>query len=160
VALRGKWILVLAVHAQGCQPTDARSGSVEISTEVEQCPLIEEVSVVPLEVVVGGRIDVSATPSFGTPETLWRAKVGRFDDPRAEATTYLCTAIGAPVLTFMLWEERADCEDWVDVRVTCSADPLCGDGDLDSGEECDDGNTEPGDGCSARCRRKLRLGPD
>lgn len=27
----------------------------------------------------------------------------------------------------------------------------CGDGDLDLGEECDDNNTMPNDGCSANC---------
>jgi cysteine-rich repeat protein len=27
----------------------------------------------------------------------------------------------------------------------------CGDGTLDSGEQCDDGNTQDGDGCSATC---------
>ena len=29
--------------------------------------------------------------------------------------------------------------------------PCCGDGHLDSGEQCDDGNTTSGDGCSATC---------
>ncbi|UCF34440.1 MAG: DUF4215 domain-containing protein [Phycisphaerales bacterium] len=29
--------------------------------------------------------------------------------------------------------------------------PICGDGILDPGEECDDGNNEDGDGCSATC---------
>jgi cysteine-rich repeat protein len=29
--------------------------------------------------------------------------------------------------------------------------PCCGDGHLDEGEECDDGNTADGDGCSATC---------
>ncbi|MCX6750834.1 MAG: DUF4215 domain-containing protein [Candidatus Pacearchaeota archaeon] len=31
------------------------------------------------------------------------------------------------------------------------AGPVCGDGNLDIGEECDDGNTYDGDGCSANC---------
>ena len=30
-------------------------------------------------------------------------------------------------------------------------EPYCGDGNLDETEECDDGNTEDGDGCSALC---------
>jgi cysteine-rich repeat protein len=30
--------------------------------------------------------------------------------------------------------------------------PVCGDGTVDSGEACDDGNTVPGDGCSATCQ--------
>lgn len=31
--------------------------------------------------------------------------------------------------------------------------PRCGDGYLDAGERCDDGNTRPGDGCAADCQR-------
>ncbi len=34
---------------------------------------------------------------------------------------------------------------------TCGA---CGDGIVDPGQECDDGNTAPGDGCGATCRRE------
>jgi large repetitive protein len=34
----------------------------------------------------------------------------------------------------------------------CEADePACGDGHVDAGEQCDDGNTTSGDGCSATC---------
>ncbi len=36
-------------------------------------------------------------------------------------------------------------------RATCTV-PRCGDGVLDGGEVCDDGNTVGGDGCSADCR--------
>jgi len=32
-----------------------------------------------------------------------------------------------------------------------AAVPVCGDGVLDVGEQCDDGNTTSGDGCSATC---------
>jgi cysteine-rich repeat protein len=34
---------------------------------------------------------------------------------------------------------------------TCEGQPFCGDGILDPGEECDDGNNEDGDGCSSSC---------
>ncbi|MDR7422954.1 MAG: DUF4215 domain-containing protein [Armatimonadota bacterium] len=34
--------------------------------------------------------------------------------------------------------------------------PGCGNCELDPGEECDDGNTRSGDGCSAACRNELR----
>ncbi len=33
-------------------------------------------------------------------------------------------------------------------------DALCGDGQTDGNEECDDGNTTAGDGCDARCQRE------
>jgi cysteine-rich repeat protein len=43
--------------------------------------------------------------------------------------TYYCVAFNAPI-----------------------TEPLCGNGELDDGEECDDGNTTNGDGCSALCK--------
>lgn len=39
-------------------------------------------------------------------------------------------------------------EDSWTVNVNC---PFCGDGNVDAGEECDDGNNVDGDGCSATC---------
>lgn len=33
--------------------------------------------------------------------------------------------------------------------------PACGDGTVDAGEQCDDGNTTDGDGCSANCTTEL-----
>jgi cysteine-rich repeat protein len=36
--------------------------------------------------------------------------------------------------------------------VQTSASPLCGDGFVQSGEECDDANTRNGDGCSSSCQ--------
>ncbi|KPK33123.1 MAG: hypothetical protein AMK70_09725 [Nitrospira bacterium SG8_35_1] len=35
------------------------------------------------------------------------------------------------------------------------AEPVCGDGNLDPGEQCDDGNTLDGDGCSANCTLEI-----
>jgi cysteine-rich repeat protein len=37
---------------------------------------------------------------------------------------------------------------------------MCGNGNVERGEECDDGNTAPGDGCSATCRREIDGGVD
>ena len=31
----------------------------------------------------------------------------------------------------------------------------CGNGDLDSGEECDDGNTDETDGCDTMCKNNV-----
>jgi cysteine-rich repeat protein len=38
------------------------------------------------------------------------------------------------------------------VREEVAPPPVCGDGYLDEGEQCDDGNTVDGDGCSADCK--------
>jgi cysteine-rich repeat protein len=39
-------------------------------------------------------------------------------------------------------------------RKEASVDPRCGDHWIDAGEECDDGNTSGGDGCSAQCNEE------
>ena len=36
--------------------------------------------------------------------------------------------------------------------------PVCGDGIFDPMEQCDDGNTTPGDGCDGMCRREMYCG--
>src|SRR5262249_25783297 len=41
-----------------------------------------------------------------------------------------------------------------------SAVPVCGNGVIDSGEECDDGNTDAGDGCSPTCQIEPDLDGD
>ncbi|UCG68369.1 MAG: DUF4215 domain-containing protein, partial [Thermoplasmata archaeon] len=48
-----------------------------------------------------------------------------------------------------------DCDGDVDEDGACTA--VCGNGVVESGEECDDGNTASGDGCSATCTEE---GPD
>jgi cysteine-rich repeat protein len=37
------------------------------------------------------------------------------------------------------------------ITLTCGGTPLCGNGSVEAGEQCDDGNTVGGDGCSAVC---------
>jgi hypothetical protein len=37
----------------------------------------------------------------------------------------------------------------------CGYKPRCGDGHVDQGEECDDGNNVNGDGCSADCKKEM-----
>jgi cysteine-rich repeat protein len=36
------------------------------------------------------------------------------------------------------------------------AEPVCGNGSVEAGEQCDDGNTTGGDGCSATCRIEVK----
>ncbi len=46
-----------------------------------------------------------------------------------------------------------------DCEAAHRADALCGNGVLDPGERCDDGNDTPGDGCSESCRREVDFLP-
>jgi TonB family protein len=39
------------------------------------------------------------------------------------------------------------------------ADPVCGNSSVEAGEQCDDGNTADGDGCSSTCRIEVRPPP-
>lgn len=53
-------------------------------------------------------------------------------------------------------DDQIDCED-----LGCAADPACngcGNGVVDSGEQCDDGNAVPDDGCSPNCRLDVGCG--
>ena len=45
------------------------------------------------------------------------------------------------------------------ISVTFTQLSACGDGSLDSGEECDDGNTTAGDGCNASCQNEAAPSP-
>ncbi|HEX3759016.1 MAG TPA: TonB family protein [Kofleriaceae bacterium] len=40
-----------------------------------------------------------------------------------------------------------------------AAEPVCGNGSVEAGEQCDDGNTASGDGCSATCRIEIKPPP-
>lgn len=40
---------------------------------------------------------------------------------------------------------------------TCMAPNVCGNGELETGETCDDGNATPNDGCEASCKRSLGI---
>ncbi len=50
-----------------------------------------------------------------------------------------------------LFEGGVRAEDGGVVSMEASAPALCGDGTVGNGEQCDDGNTKAGDGCSATC---------
>jgi cysteine-rich repeat protein len=45
-----------------------------------------------------------------------------------------------------------DCDSDCDECPPPPPAPVCGDGHLDTGEECDDGNTSGGDGCDGTCK--------
>ena len=78
----------------------------------------------------------------------------------AERITEVCpapqfeAAYGRPPAEFLaLIASRADClagQTYAQGGILCPA-AVCGNGMQEPGERCDDGGTEDGDGCSARC---------
>jgi formylglycine-generating enzyme len=65
-------------------------------------------------------------------------------------TVMQCDATGTVLQGVQTCGENQYCEE-VGNAAAC-ADQLCGNGALDPGEECDDGNTVDGDGCSGECK--------
>jgi cysteine-rich repeat protein len=129
-------------------------GSGRVRLEVEACPPSAPFGAPACTGALGGSFVAvgGATPEVGLvaslagldPETLyrWRARV-----LHAPATGPLPASpahgpwrrVGAQVV-------EADLRTGSDPVV-----PICGDGNVDAGEECDDGNTASGDGCDASC---------
>ena len=64
--------------------------------------------------------------------------------PPSFVSTALSNLLRLSVVPLALW--LSGCGD--DSTTTDPDDPVCGNGDEESGEECDDGNTASNDGCS------------
>ena len=79
---------------------------------------------------------------------FWDAATGKYSDAG-------CTAVASSKSS----EAVADCSHLTDFGVVyvdvSSVTVVCGNRAVESGEECDDGNTVSGDGCSSTCRREL-----
>jgi cysteine-rich repeat protein len=88
-----------------------------------------------------GSWSVDVVPTFSAGIDTWRYIDGVLTAP---ATTEIpLTLTGTASLT--AFETPSKC------RLDCTI-PACGDGILDGGEVCDDGNTTGGDGCAADCK--------
>ena len=81
---------------------------------------------------------VTVTPSFQSGITTWEHVNG---DP---ATTKTAIQLAQPIV-LQAFDTPSPC------RKSCTV-PACGDGILDGGEVCDDGNTTGFDGCAADCK--------
>jgi len=79
---------------------------------------------------------------------FWDAASGKYSDTG-------CTVVASAKST----EAVADCNHLTDFGVSYvdaqGAAGVCGDGIVQSIEECDDGNTKNGDGCSSACKKEL-----
>ncbi len=82
-----------------------------------------------------GTWKIVVTPTFTQGITTW----GWVNDTLQRIPLVMTEAI-----TIQAFDAKARC------RTSCTV-PRCGDGVLDGGEVCDDGNTVGGDGCSATC---------
>ncbi|QSQ17670.1 Ig-like domain-containing protein [Myxococcus landrumensis] len=145
----------------------ADSFQVTVSDGKKQATATVSVTVTPVnDAPVAASASVTVSFNTSTPITLVAT------DVEGDALTYTATApahgtlsgTGAQVLytptadfqgadqfTFVANDGAAD-SNTATITITVRGPPVCGDGYLDSGEVCDDGNRTAGDGCRADCR--------
>ena len=135
-----------------CRGPGAGTGSASITGTFNNCPFLTSYSASPLSVSTGGTINVSAAASDLDPGAAltyaWTATGGSFAAAGTASTTYGCSAAGSQTLTIRVSD--GSCDDSATIAVSCVA-ILCGNGTVDAGETCDDGNTAGGDACPADC---------
>ncbi|HAI98545.1 TPA: hypothetical protein DCL30_03325 [Candidatus Peribacteria bacterium] len=103
-------------------------------------------------VVVPPASTASAAPQQGSSASASAPAVLPVAKPQSssEAATYPSSAVSKPVLTSSA-ASKAAVSSAPARPVYVPKKPLCGDGIIDIGEECDDGNVKSGDGCSEKC---------
>ncbi len=70
------------------------------------------------------------------------------------ACTDTCESLGYECEYHIICGSSTNCGDCLSEEIcnaTWKCEISCGNGDINSGEECDDGNTDDGDGCSSAC---------
>jgi hypothetical protein len=142
------------------------SGSVIVNGTViigNNCPVLNSWMASPLTTSTSGQIDVSAaatdvdTVSGTPPQTLtysWTATNGSFVNPASATTKYNCSVAGDQTLTITVSDNYSPtpCTAVQTFPVHCVS-LSCGNGVLDTGEQCD--STAPTDpnknNCDANC---------
>lgn len=144
----------IALQCRGPKTT----GGLQVGGTFNNCPTANSLVVFPLQVLTGGTISVSSSASDldgTTPTTAWSATGGTFVSASAASTTYNCSVPGNQKLTVTVTDGNPNCNDTASVDVICLPTGICGNSIITLGEQCDDGNTTNGDGCSSICQREI-----
>ncbi|HEX2879319.1 MAG TPA: hypothetical protein VHO25_07260, partial [Polyangiaceae bacterium] len=119
-----------------------RNGSVLVNGELNLCPWIDEVTVLPTQVAVGGTIELtgSAIDEDGVPSPLtyqWSAMGGELSASSGPGVTLTCVEPGTIELTFTA--DDGDCTDVITTSVECTEPEPDGGASVDAGAEQDSG---------------------
>jgi cysteine-rich repeat protein len=129
----------------------SRSGASPGGVVRSYCPLVRSAMVAPTQTAVGGSVMVSVEAAPPGPEKAtfaWTGTGGTFGDPTAPITTFKCEVEGTHPLNLRI--TAGTCADRTILTVKC-AGMTCGNGAVDFGETCDDGNRADNDGCPSDC---------
>jgi cysteine-rich repeat protein len=133
-------------------PSAGREAFIKVTAPIDG-NLVAKVSGAPFDVTIGARS--SCTPDTGDTNRLACSAsvkgVGneQFGFPVVAGKDYILVVDGATATDFGRF----------DLNVSVAA-PRCGDLVAGSGEDCDDGNTTSGDGCSSTCKAEPITGVD
>jgi hypothetical protein len=117
--------MALALLLQGAcasheHAKDKHAGELGVIGQFVECPLIVGMTILPLEVIVGGQIELQPDLTREVKHAQWSASSGHFEDDRRATTTFVCDAVGEPVLMLAV-EDASACAHRMALRVRCSA---------------------------------------
>jgi cysteine-rich repeat protein len=147
-----------------CGTAAANQGSLAINgsfTFNSTCSL-DSMSVFPLQSAVGAPIDLTgaaSSPSGGV-VYAWSATNGAVgsvvNSVSGSVAQFNCGGTGPATVTLAITDADG-CTAQNTVNLACFGTVTCGDGVTVAagGEQCDDGNTASGDGCSATCQTEI-----
>jgi cysteine-rich repeat protein len=144
-----------AVRAQLCAPrATLRLGSnVDVEGRLAAADIRLRRSVVSLPAGSGAGTTTTTTTTTLAPPA--RCGNGVVDPGEVCDGNVACTSPGGSFLTCSACAAFTSGPCAATTTTLPAAAPRCGDGVVDPGEQCDDGNTTDCDGCSARCTREV-----
>lgn len=134
-------------------------GAILVNGKLNQCPRIKSLMAAPSTAPVGSAISVaaSATDADDPISILWSATSGSFENATAAATHFMCAAAGKATLTATV-TDQSGCSEAASVDVTCTPGEVpCGNGAIDSPEQCDGSNLN-GETCATATLNALPIG--
>jgi cysteine-rich repeat protein len=134
-----------------CGATD-NEGDLIVDGEFESCPIITAITAIPGEVTLGNDISLEAAISHGMNPVVWSGMGGSFSNPNGYETSFTCEVASSTPHVLTVTVDSPDCSDARTVEVICTLGAGCTNGQMDPGEECDDGNTVNDDGCTNSCQ--------
>ena len=144
--------------------TDGETIGVDLTFQLNFCPEIADggISVEPRTAILTAPVtlDVSATDQDNTPlNYTWTATSGAITDPNSPNTILTCTQVGVYTLTLRVDDGDDACAQLRQFQITCDPDPLCGNGQREVNELCDDGaNNNTGEGwCAGPLCRAIQI---